>query len=159
MAPHCIFLCTTGFHGFIFLLFFPFDVAVSADSSEREVSVNVCVTEDRKGLRVERERNLACNKVIVTINCSVYCTVEQKWSACLFLSAQCQFVAFAFEEELARQVPDIPWMSSAVPPGPGLAVRFFRPKQNSFLHPVVLPCGRDIGNWLNEKFHPVLLKK
>lgn len=31
-----------------------------------------------KGLKVEKEGNLACNQVIVVVNCSVCCTVEQK---------------------------------------------------------------------------------
>lgn len=83
---------------------------------------------------MERERNLACNEVIVAVHGSIYCTVEQKCTTSPVLSAPCQFVAFACGEELARQLPDVPWTSYAVPPGPGLVLGFFSLKQNPFFH-------------------------
>lgn len=71
---------------------------------------------------MEKERNLASNHVIVVVNCSVCCTVEQKCSASLFLFAQCQFAAFAFGAKLDTQSLYVPWTSCPVPPCPALVL-------------------------------------
>lgn len=44
----------------------------------------------------------SCNQVIVVLNRSVCCAVEQKCSASPFLFARCSLVAFVFGAKLDR---------------------------------------------------------
>lgn len=114
------------------------DLAVAADFSETvNFNINVYVTGNLKGLRVGRERNLACNQVIVAVNCSVYCVVEQKCLASLFFMCTVSVCGFCIWECIGQTITRCPLDKLCCATWPQLGSQVLQPEINSFLHQMV----------------------
>lgn len=98
-----------------------------------DFNINVCVTGNLKGLRLGRERNLACNQVIVAVNCSVYCVVEQKCLASLFFMCTVSVCGFCIWECIGQTITRCPLDKLCCATWPQLGSQVLQPEINSIL--------------------------
>lgn len=123
-----------GLHiNFVIIFSFLSDLAVAADFSETVRFQYKCLCywkpeRGGKGLKVERERNLACNQVIVAVNCSVYYVVEQKCLASLFFICTVSVCGFCIWECIGQTITRCPFHKLCCATWPRLGSQVLQPE-------------------------------